>query len=180
MNEPPPGPVVDIEIACEHWRTAVPDTKEQCRRVAVAALGAARERWPVPEPHRLEVSLLLADDAAIRPLNRDWRGVDKATNVLSFPAEPETTPPGAPAPLGDVVIAYETVAREAAEAERTIPQHLAHMIVHGVLHLLGHDHEEDQDAVVMERLEVAVLAALGVPDPYREEQGDDEQRPLRQ
>ncbi len=181
MGAPVVAPVVDVDITAPQWRAALPDAAEQCRRIAAAALGAAEDRWPVDRPERLEVSVLLADDATLRGLNRDWRGIDAPTNVLSFPAlDGAPPPPAGPVPLGDVAVAFETVAREAAAAGRSIPQHLAHMIVHGVLHLLGHDHEDEADAEDMERLETAVLAALGVPDPYCDDAGDNEHRPLRQ
>jgi probable rRNA maturation factor len=107
---------------------------------------------------------VLTDDAKIRALNRSWRGKDTATNVLSFPA-----PAGGsaePRPLGDVVLARETIAREAVEQRIPAQDHLAHLTVHGVLHLLGYDHENDRDAETMERLEREILARLGVPDPY--------------
>lgn len=122
-----------------------------------------------------EVAVVLTDDAAIRVLNRDWRKLDKPTNVLSFPAPPRSAVPGtaipsmagdAPALLGDIVIAYETTAREALAEDKPFPHHLAHLAVHGFLHLLGYDHESDAAAQDMERLEARILAQLGVPDPY--------------
>ena len=118
-----------------------------------------------------ELAIVLTDDSAIRALNRDWRGKDKATNVLSFPA-PSPSRPGKPAPvrhrhlIGDIVIAYETTAREARAEARPFRHHLAHLTVHGFLHLLGHDHASDAQAEAMEALEVAVLARLKVPNPY--------------
>lgn len=116
------------------------------------------------------VGVVLTDDAEQRRLNRDYRGQDKPTNVLSFAlAGPgETPPPGAPLLLGDVVLARETVAREAAEQQKPLADHLQHLVVHGVLHLLGYDHENDTEAAIMEKSEVAILARLGVPDPYRD------------
>lgn len=116
-----------------------------------------------------EVSVVLTDDTAIRALNRDWRNIDKATNVLSFPAGK----PGSSAAatqssimmLGDIVVAYETLARECAEEDKSFLHHLAHLTVHGFLHLMGYDHETDLDAEAMERLESAILARLDVPDP---------------
>ena len=113
----------------------------------------------------LALAVLLTDDAAIRKLNAQWRGLDKATNVLSFPA-PRSQARGAPAPLGDIAIARETTAREAKDERKPFADHLAHLAVHGFLHLLGYDHESDGQAETMEQLERAVLASLGVPDPY--------------
>ncbi len=113
-----------------------------------------------------EVSVVLTDDAAIRRLNRDWRHIDKPTNVLSFPAA--VLENGAPEPLlGDIVIAYETVARESAEEHKPFLHHLAHLAVHGFLHLMGYDHETDSQADAMEGLERDILAGLGIADPYR-------------
>ena len=115
---------------------------------------------------------MLGNDSAIKALNRDWRGKNAATNVLSFPAAP--TSPAAkggksarPTPyIGDIVIAYQTTAREAAAEGKPFSHHLAHLAIHGFLHLLGYDHESDAQADAMENLERKVLAALGVPDPY--------------
>jgi len=107
---------------------------------------------------------VLTDDSAIRVLNRKWRGIDAPTNVLSFPAE---IPPGAPALLGDIVLAYETVAREARRDGKPFAHHVAHLAVHGFLHLCGYDHERDSDAGIMEQLERTILRRLDIPDPYR-------------
>ena len=118
----------------------------------------------------VELGLTLADDEAVQALNRDHRGQDKPTNVLSFPLvegggfEPEA--PGAPLLLGDVVLAYQTVAREATEQGKHLADHAVHLVVHGVLHLLGHDHGCDDEADAMERLEAAILCKLGIADPY--------------
>jgi probable rRNA maturation factor len=120
---------------------------------------------------RAELAVLLVDDKAIRALNRDWRDRDEPTNVLSFPAR-TTSAAGAgarPEPvrlLGDIVIAYETTAREASAAAIPFQNHVVHLAVHGFLHLLGYDHEGEPQAAAMEALEVAVLAQLEVPDPY--------------
>ena len=129
------------------------------RRLRQAIVAAARA---VPE-RTGELAVVLTDDAAIRTLNRTWRGKDEATNVLSFPAQ---SPPGTPALLGDIVIAYETTAREAQAEGKPFRHHLAHLAVHGYLHLAGHDHEADAEAEAMESLEIAVLARLKVPNPY--------------
>lgn len=113
-----------------------------------------------------ELSLLFTDDASIRTLNREWRGKDKPTNVLSFPAFP-VKPGSQPGPvLGDVVLARETVFREAGEEGKSVEAHLSHLIGHGVLHLLGYDHETDGDAYLMEALERRILADIGIADPY--------------
>ncbi|WP_112661991.1 rRNA maturation RNase YbeY [Microvirga flavescens] len=119
-----------------------------------------------------EISLLLADDARVQELNRDFRGKDKPTNVLSFPAPepPEGFDGGnfGPRHLGDIALAYETLVREAEAEAKPLAHHYAHLIVHGVLHLLGYDHEVEEDAQIMEALEVKALATLGIDDPYRD------------
>lgn len=111
-----------------------------------------------------ELAIVLTDDSAIRVLNRKWRGIDAPTNVLSFPAD---IPAGAPPLLGDIVLAYETVAREARRDGKPFAHHVAHLAVHGFLHLCGYDHERDSDAETMEQLERTILRRLDVPDPYR-------------
>ena len=107
-----------------------------------------------------EVSVVLTDDAHIQVLNRDYRGKDKATNVLSFPQDE-------PQLLGDIIIAYETIVREAEEQNKHFEDHFTHMLVHGCLHLLGYDHETDEEAEEMEALEIRILGDLGVKNPYK-------------
>jgi probable rRNA maturation factor len=116
-----------------------------------------------------EVAVMLTDDAGIRTLNKNWRGIDKPTNVLSFPAlQPERVrdDDDAPRMLGDIAIAYETTRKEADTEHKPFDHHLSHLAVHGFLHLIGYDHESDNDAEVMEGLERDILAQLGIPDPY--------------
>ena len=113
----------------------------------------------------VEVSLLLSDDAGVRELNRTWRGLDKPTNVLSFPGAGPS--PDGSEHLGDIALAFETIEREAEAEGKTLADHVAHLIVHGALHLLGHDHETDAEAEAMEAIEIEALARLGVADPYR-------------
>lgn len=108
------------------------------------------------------VSLLLTDDAALAVLNRDWRGKDRPTNVLSFPAAEQSDF------WGDIALAAETVSAEAAEQNKPFENHMAHLLTHGFLHLLGHDHEDDGEAERMEARERAILARLGIADPYAE------------
>ncbi len=112
----------------------------------------------------MEVAIVLTDDSAIRLLNRQWRGIDAATNVLSFPSEDRR---GHEPFIGDIVLAQQTIAREAGVERKPFAHHLAHLAVHGFLHLLGFDHENDKDAAVMERLERKILRRLAIPDPYR-------------
>lgn len=175
MSEGPSGPDIAVIVDCELWRAALTDVEETCRRVAAAALGAGGTRWQGGDVQRMEFSVVLADDATVRRLNRDFRKQDKPTNVLSFAALDDTddVPPHGPLILGDVIIAYETTMTEAAHEKKTPVHHLSHLVVHGVLHLLGYDHQEDDAAEAMERLETAVLGALGIPDPYAPTDGDD-------
>src|SRR5919107_1267405 len=114
-----------------------------------------------------EASVMLTDDARIQELNRTWRAKDKPTNVLSFPA-PEQPGLSGSRHLGDIALAYETLVRESEEESKELAHHFAHLIVHGVLHLLGYDHEVEAEADIMEGLEVKALATLGIADPYRD------------
>jgi probable rRNA maturation factor len=111
-----------------------------------------------------ELAIVLTNDSAIRLLNRDWRGTDAATNVLSFPAQNTS---GEPPLLGDIVLAYETIAREARDEGKPFAHHVAHLTVHGFLHLNGYDHQRSKDADEMEQLERKILRRLAIPDPYR-------------
>jgi len=118
-----------------------------------------------------ELAFMLTDDAGIRTLNKNWRGIDKPTNVLSFPAlQPSSPrdPDDAPRMLGDIAIAYETTRREADEEQKPFDHHLSHLAVHGFLHLIAYDHEKDDEAETMEALEEEILSHLGIPDPYAE------------
>jgi probable rRNA maturation factor len=158
-----PGPEVDVLIESTQWE--VLPAAEAIIRAAIA--GAAKAR-PV-QINGAEVSVLLCDDAAIASLNARWRGHEGPTNVLSFPTpHGERNPCGAdrPTPLGDIAIAYETVAREAADRGKPLPDHLAHLAIHGFLHLLGYDHQIEDEAERMERLERDILAEIGILDPY--------------
>jgi probable rRNA maturation factor len=154
------APRIDIAVESRLWASQ-PAAEAVVRRAIIAAAELARAL-----PAAGEVSVVLTDDAAIRTLNRDWRGIDRPTNVLSFPAAVSGAAPGAPALLGDVVIAYETTAREASAETKPFLHHLAHLAVHGFLHLVGYDHASDEAAGAMERVEIASLARLDVPDPY--------------
>jgi len=153
---------IDIDIQDKQWLTHLRTARALCRRAALAALVGVPPRLPTD----VAMAIALASDAAVRVLNRDFRGKDKPTNVLSFPADARATAPGAPHFLGDIVLARQTVAREAQTQGKRLADHLTHLVIHGTLHLLGYDHEVDAEAVRMERLEVRILAGLGVRDPY--------------
>lgn len=152
--------MIDVEIEDAAWTSALPDAEMLARGAALAALdaeGAAHEG----------VTILLADDEAVRDLNARFRQKDAPTNVLSFPA-----PKNPEFHLGDIALAFGVCAREAAEQGKPLAHHLQHLTVHGVLHLLGYDHIGDDEAEAMESLERAVLAGLGVPDPYAAGEGE--------
>ncbi len=159
---------LDIQIAVETDGWADETSLEA---LALRVLGAAetymaaKEGQPFPmQP--TEVSLVFGDDEMIREINAEWRNKDKPTNVLSFPAFP-VTPGKMPGPmLGDIIIARETVEREAVELDKSFEDHLTHLMVHGFLHLFGYDHIEIDDAEKMESLETRILAELGLSDPY--------------
>ena len=159
------GAEITVTVSAEAWLAACPDADSLAEEAAEAALSAARKR---ASDRPVLLGIVLTDDAEQRTLNRTWRGKDSPTNVLSFAiGDPdERAPPGAPMPLGDVMLAFETVAREAAEQRKPLPDHLRHLVVHGVLHLLGFDHESDAEAAIMEAREIEILARLGVPAPY--------------
>jgi probable rRNA maturation factor len=140
--------------------------------LAERAAAAAGEAEPLLGKPRLEASILFTSDEEVHTLNCEWRGRDKPTNVLSFPmlgrAElAALAPEGPPVMLGDIALAYQTCAREAAETGVPLEHHAAHLIVHGLLHLAGHDHvESDTQAEKMEAIEIAILAKMAIPDPY--------------
>jgi probable rRNA maturation factor len=159
-------PTIAVAVPCRAWLAACPEAARLARAAARRGLAAAARDL---DGQPVELGVTLADDAAQRRLNLAYRGRDAATNVLSFPAAAGMAPPpGAPLLLGDVVLAFETVAREAEAQHKPLADHLRHLVVHGVLHLLGHDHEADREARAMESLERSILTELGVPDPYRD------------
>ncbi|ADK99545.1 rRNA maturation RNase YbeY [Brevundimonas subvibrioides] len=147
--------MIEVEVEADDWTDAIDDVEAVVERAAVAALGEQAGG----------VVVLLTDDATVRDLNARFRGKDRPTNVLSFPAAdmPDT---GGPRPLGDIVLAYGVCAGEATAQGKTLTGHLTHLVVHGVLHLLGRDHEDEAEAETMEAEERTILARLGVADPY--------------
>jgi probable rRNA maturation factor len=165
LRRPRAAPAIDILVDSPLWKTQRGLKAVLQRAIGEAAAMAATSGG--------ELAIVLTDDSAIRALNRDWRGKDQPTNVLSFPAcdtLPASRRAGAQRGrvrlLVDIVIAYETMAREALAEHRPFRHHLAHLAVHGFLHLVGHDHAADAEADAMEALEIAVLARLDVPNPY--------------
>ncbi|WP_207480563.1 rRNA maturation RNase YbeY [Arenibaculum pallidiluteum] len=191
---------VVVSTEAEAW-SVLPQVEALAERAARAAYAGAAgdagavdaERFAADGRPR-EVSLVLADDALVHRLNRDYRGKDKPTNVLSFALMDgaEEEPGGAsfeeadaPVLLGDVILAFETVEGEARSQGKALADHVSHLVVHGVLHLLGYDHEKDEDADRMERLETRILAGLGIADPYADSvrsapEPQDDDRRIRQ
>ncbi len=141
----------------------------QAESLATQAVIAALEAADADLPTRAEVAITFTDNAHIRVLNQQWRGMDKPTNVLSFPAAdlPEAAlAEGIAQPLGDIIVALETLVAEAEAEDKKVEHHLTHLVVHGTLHLLGYDHIEDDEAEEMEGLERQILDGLGIDDPY--------------
>ena len=151
---------IDISVDCEHWRALGDLDGLTCETLAAACRGLADRRLDAAE-----VSVSLLDDAAIRALNREYRGHDRATNVLSFPQAPPAVG-DAPWMLGDIVLAWSTVSREAAAQAKRPADHYRHLLVHGFLHLLGYDHLDEVEARAMEQQETRILSQLGIADPY--------------
>jgi len=143
--------VIEVEIDSDAWTKLLPDAEVVVERAAAAALGTIEG----------DVVVLLADDAAVQNLNQRFRDKDRPTNVLSFPAAESAFPH-----LGDVVLGHAYCAAEAEAQGKSLSDHLSHLVVHGVLHLLGRDHEDDAEAEEMEAEEREILAELGVADPY--------------
>ena len=156
-------PSTDILVVADCWQA-----EPEAEAVIQQAIRFAADNVDIG-PDETELAIMLTDDAGIRTLNSNWRGIDKPTNVLSFPALQPTGargPDDAPRMLGDIAIAYETTRREADEEGKPFDHHLSHLAIHGFLHLIGYDHENDVDAEEMEALEQTILAQLGIPDPY--------------
>ena len=156
-------PVTEVLVVADGWRSE-PDADAVIQRAIAAAAEIADA-----DVGEAELAVMLTDDAGIRTLNSNWRGIDKPTNVLSFPAlQPSGAggPDDAPRMLGDIAIAYETTRKEADAEQKPFDHHLSHLAVHGFLHLIGYDHEKNDEAEAMEALETEILAQLGIPDPY--------------
>jgi len=162
--------VITVEAVDPAWLAALPECPGLCHEATLAVL--AKLGFDA-FGDALEVGVRLSGDGELRALNQQYRHMDKATNVLSFAASdcfagalPAAPPAGAPLALGDVVLGLETVCAEAADQGKAVADHMRHLVVHGVLHLVGYDHEDDDQASVMETLETDILAGLGIADPY--------------
>jgi len=165
---PPAGgrksaPLVEVIVASPQWRKW-PRAAALVRKAIRAAASTKSVSSKSASTSRVELAIVLTNDSTIRALNRKWRKIDAPTNVLSFPAKAARSP--GVKNVGDIVIAFETTAREATAEGKKFEHHLVHLAVHGFLHLLGYDHATDRDAKKMERLEVDILARLHMPDPY--------------
>jgi probable rRNA maturation factor len=160
---------IDINIEEESWLKYLPTAEAVIKAAAIAALYGS---GIAASANNIEVSILLANNESIRKLNRDYRSKDKATNVLSFPLENflagQYDDVAGDIAIGDVIFALETIKSEALEQNKLPEQHLAHLAVHGTLHLIGYDHENEHDAQIMEALESDVLEGLGIANPYQE------------
>ena len=155
-----PALTIDLVVASDRWQGS-----RHAKTVVRRAVGQAAAALSTTAA---ELAIVLTDDSAIRLLNRNWRGTDAATNVLAFPAKAAA---GAPALRGDIVLAYETIAREARRDGKPFAHHLAHLAIHGFLHLAGYNHERARDAAAMEQMEREILRRLAIADPYRRRPG---------
>jgi len=170
-------PISEVLVVANCWQSE-PDAEAVIQR-AIATAAEIVDTGPSGTEAAFgeaELAVMLTDDAGIRTLNLNWRGIDKPTNVLSFPALQPTgpaSPEDAPRMLGDIAIAYETTRGEADDEQKPFDHHLSHLAVHGFLHLIGYDHEKDDDAQAMESLETEILAQLGIPDPYTDRERTD-------
>jgi len=158
-------PATEVLVVADCWTTEPEAEAVIMRAIETAAATIDADTGDA------ELAVMLTDDPGIRTLNQNWRGIDKPTNVLSFPAlqppggrEPDDA--GAPRMLGDIAIAYQTTRREADDEQKPFDHHLSHLAIHGFLHLVGYDHETDTEAEAMESLEREILGQLGIPDPY--------------
>ncbi len=170
------GLSINIDASASAWKSAFPRLRQKIEQAAALAFTRAKKPLAFKGRH-FEVNILLTTDAAVKSLNHDYRGKNKPTNVLSFPqfdmhsfrkSHLESFPQKMTLPLGDVVLAHQTIRRECREQSKDIESHTIHLVIHGTLHLLGYDHMRLKDAKIMERLECDILATLGYSDPYHE------------
>jgi len=162
-------PQIEIIFETNSWEDAESGIESVILSAALAGFAAGQEALPaLKKAADISMTVICTDDSAMHELNRTHRGKDQPTNVLSFPmlTADEDIPAGIPVLLGDVILGFETMCREAGEQEKQLAAHTAHLVVHGVLHLLGYDHIEDQEAEKMEQLESDILMKLGYANPY--------------
>ena len=160
------GALLQIDVSMQNpiWHALELDAEALCRQAVSDTLSAVGS-----DSVMLEISVVLEDDELLRRLNHETRGFDRPTNVLAFPGDSpgDSLPDGAPCLLGDIVLSHETIAKEARQQDKPFENHLRHLVVHGVLHLLGYGHETEVEAQTMEALETTILAGMKIPDPYR-------------
>lgn len=167
---------IQLDVASARWKKAFPRMKVKIEQAAACAFLHAKK--PAAFKNRaFDVSIFLTDDSNVKTLNKNYRGKNKPTNVLSFPqinlrrfdrAALDIFPLKGKIPLGDIVLAFQTIEKESKAQEKKLEDHVIHLIVHGTLHLLGYDHENPKEAKSMEKQECDILASLGYPDPYHE------------
>lgn len=167
MAENNTGVEIDVSVSEPEWNASFLDVEE----ISHKAMTLALQNAILPKEIRgreLEASVVLANDDLIQILNREYRGMDKPTNVLSFATldSDDPLPEEGPYPLGDIILSYQTIDREAAEQGKFFKDHFIHMIVHGTLHLLGYDHQTDDEATIMETLEIRILEKMNIQNPY--------------
>jgi probable rRNA maturation factor len=167
-------PILTAAVHIEHdgWRARNTDVVSTCQKAVSSAWISGRKALSADHPlfgmpdGPVEVSVVLSSDSVVHRLNLDHRGKDRPTNVLAFPGDLNGPAPGAEILIGDVILGLETIEHEAAESNKTLTDHMCHLVIHGVLHLLGYDHASENDAKEMERVEVDSMASLGLQDPY--------------
>lgn len=154
--------IVNVDVDEEAWLSVLPEAEA----LAVKAVNTAIQHLDL-DAESTAIDIVLATDEEVAGLNGQWRGKPRPTNVLSFPAAPGLIlPPDEPQPLGEIILASGVVGREAAEQSKPLADHFTHLVVHGFLHIMGYDHEDDMEAARMEHLETEILAQMGIPNPY--------------
>jgi probable rRNA maturation factor len=162
-QETPVTPDISIQILDLRWKSRLRPYAKTVREAVSAAFRIQDSGFK----GKCELTVVLANDEFVRELNKTYRGKDKATNILSFPSSsPESRILNPESYLGDIILAYNTIASEAREQGKSFRDHTVHLLVHGVLHLLGHDHENDKEAEIMEAMEIKILKKLGIRNPY--------------
>jgi len=173
---PPSGLILEVSINCDSWISALPDYEKYCNLCVEQITQHILEARSLCNLPHVELSIVLCDDALIRELNHDYRSKDKPTNVLSFQGLDDQeidlylrnsqVVPDHPLSLGEIFIAYETMRSEADKSVVKLSEHFQHIVIHGVLHVLGYDHIDDEEAKIMEAIETRLLKKLGIDDPY--------------
>jgi probable rRNA maturation factor len=167
---------IEIYVALHdmRWKSAIENSEAYCKQIITRVLEAFPEHWrhrtvgPDGKQYRMEVACILSEDTEIAGLNERFRGKSKPTNVLSFVADPDgPLDDDIPVVLGDIIVSYDTIVKEAMEQNKPLRHHFTHILVHGIMHLIGFDHVQDDEAEIMERYEKDILAELNIPDPYQ-------------